>query len=143
MTGVSRLERVPPNAIPVVAAVVVRSGRVLLCQRHEGPHLPLLWEFPGGKVDPGESATRALERELREELGVRARVRRRVAEVVHSYPEKSVWIRFYATSISGEPRAVVHRQVRWVPLPSLGEFDVPPPNAVVVSLILGGELEIH
>lgn len=132
-----------PDYIPVVAAVVCRNGRVLLCQRHEEPHLPLKWEFPGGKIDPGESPVQALRRELEEELGVDAEVGDQVDEVFHSYPEKNVWLRFFRAHILGEPRPLVHRELAWVRPENMGSFEVPPPNAVVVARLLRGELAIH
>ena len=125
------------HEIEVVAAVVERGETVLLCQRHEGPHLPLHWEFPGGKIDPGETPQQALARELAEEIAVRASVGELLAEVRHAYPEKRVRIRFFLTTITGEPRALVHRQLRWVPRDQLGSFKLPPPNAVVVSMLRG------
>jgi 8-oxo-dGTP diphosphatase len=125
--------------IPVVAAVVAEERRLLLCQRQDGPHLPLLWEFPGGKVDPGESPAQALARELCEELGVLSRIGPRIHEVRHTYPEKKVWIRFYAAAIAGAPQPHIHRQVRWVDVEDLGSYEVPPPNAQVVrQILLGG-----
>lgn len=131
------------EAIPVVAAVVRRDRSVLLCQRHAGPHLSLLWEFPGGKVDPGESAPVALVRELSEELDVQASVGALLHEVIHDYLEKRVWIRFFAVTIVGEPRPLVHRDVRWVPFDELDRYAAPPPNARVIALIRSGELAIH
>lgn len=129
--------------IPVVAGIAVRHERLLLCQRHEEAHLPLLWEFPGGKIDPGESPPEALVRELDEELGVDATVHEEVAQVFHTYPEKKVWLRFFRVRLRGDPRPLVHRRVLWVPLENLGEFAVPPPNAVIVRRLLSGELHIH
>ncbi len=133
----------PPDSelIVVVAAVIVDQQRLLLCQRQDGPHLPLLWEFPGGKVDPGEGPTGALSRELREELGVHLRIGPKIYEVRHTYPEKRVWIRFYAASIEGTPQPHVHREVRWVAIPELRSYEVPPPNAVVVRHILTAGIE--
>lgn len=131
------------NPIPVVAAVVSRRGRVLLCQRRDGEHLPLLWEFPGGKVDPGEGPGEALERELREELGVGSKIGGRVAEVFHTYPSKRVWIRFYRAAIVGQPEPIVHRAVEWVATGRLHRYRVPPPNRVVIEGIRRGELAIH
>lgn len=119
--------------IEVVAAVVTIDGSVLLCQRHDGPHLPLLWEFPGGKVDPGETPQAALTRELREELDVAAWIGQLIAEVEHHYPEKSVRIRFFSAEIEGSPRSLVHRAVRWIDIADLGDYDVPPANQSVVE----------
>lgn len=130
-------------AIPVVAAVVARGERVLLCQRHDGEHLPLLWEFPGGKIDPGETPEEALARELREELGVAARVGAQVADILHQYPEKTVHLRFYRAHIEGEPVPHVHRAIEWVALGRLGDYPAPPPNARVIRRLISGELQIH
>lgn len=137
-------ESSPPQgkAIPVVAAVIVRDRRLLLCQRPDGPHLPLLWEFPGGKIDAGETPGAALVRELREELGVRAHVGALVHEVAHTYPEKRVWIRFFVTRIDGEPTPIVHRDLRWVALRQLHRYAAPPPNAQVIERIRDGSLDV-
>ncbi len=125
--------------IDVVAAVILRDRSVLLCQRHDGDHLPLLWEFPGGKVDAGETPEEALARELREELAVSAAVGEQIALVEHHYREKSVRIRFFSAAIrAGEPRPVVHRDLRWIRLPELHRYEVPPANRSVVQMIRDG-----
>jgi len=126
----------PDDTIEVVAAVVSNGTAVLLCQRHDGPHLPLLWEFPGGKIDGGETPPAALERELSEELDVAAEVGRELACVRHRYPEKQVRIRFFAAHIHGEPRPIVHKDIRWVPVDALSEYAVPPANQAVVDMII-------
>ena len=133
------------SSIPVVAAIIRRDNLVLLCQRPDGPHLPLLWEFPGGKIKSGESATEALERELLEEIGVRARVGNLVADIQHRYPEKNVRIRFYDASIDGDPRPKVHRRLRWIPIDELAEYEVPPANSRVVRMLIDslGEPLLH
>ena len=134
------------SIIEVVAAVVCRAETVLLCQRHDGPHLPLMWEFPGGKIDPGESPQFALKRELAEELGVGAEIGRQIADVEHHYSEKSVRIRFFLANITAEPRAVVHRAVRWVALDKIADYTVPPANESVVRMIEKtphGETSLH
>jgi 8-oxo-dGTP diphosphatase len=130
-------------AIPVVAAVVRRGNTYLLCQRHAGPHLALKWEFPGGKIEPGEAPEGALRREIQEELATDCVVGRQLAEVHHDYPEKSVWIRFFETRLDAAPRPVIHRALAWVAPRDFGDYPAPPPNAVVLARILAGELNIH
>jgi 8-oxo-dGTP diphosphatase len=124
--------------IEVVAAVVIHDRRVLLCQRHDGAHLPLMWEFPGGKIDPGETPEQALERELREELRVGSAIGTQIADVEHHYPEKSVRIRFFTADIEGDPCAVVHRQLRWIDVDDLDAYQVPPANRSVVEMVRDG-----
>ncbi|HJO29601.1 MAG TPA: (deoxy)nucleoside triphosphate pyrophosphohydrolase [Acidobacteriota bacterium] len=124
-----------PGLIEVVAAIICRAERVLLCQRHDGPHLPLMWEFPGGKVDPGESPHYALRRELAEELDVDSEIGIQVADVEHHYSEKSVRIRFFLATITGEPAAIVHRAVRWVRVDTIPDYKVPPANEAVIRMI--------
>jgi len=131
----------PP--IAVVAAVIERPAGVLLCQRPDGDHLPLTWEFPGGKIEPGEHPREAVIRELSEELGVLAQVGRELAAVHHDYGHKQVWIRFYAACFEGTPQARVHRQLRWVPRADLRGYETPPPNALVIERLLHGELDFH
>ncbi len=121
--------------IDVVAAVIYRGETVLLCQRHDGRHLPLTWEFPGGKIDAGESPQAALRRELSEELAVGSAIGRQIADVEHHYPDKSVRIRFVLADIDEEPRAVVHREVRWIALDELAAYAVPAANESVVRMI--------
>ena len=126
---------VRPAIIDVVAALIYRGETVLLCQRHDGLHLPLAWEFPGGKIEPGESPRAALQRELAEELEVGSAIGRQIADVEHRYPEKRVRIRFFLADIDEEPRAVVHREVRWIALDELAAYPVPAANQKVVRMV--------
>ncbi len=99
----------------VAAAVVEREARVMLCQRLPNAHNGLKWEFPGGKLEAGETPEAALARELREELDIDVAVGRVRDAVYHRYPDRDVLVLFYSCSIlSGEPIAVQCNAVAWV-----------------------------
>ena len=111
----------PPRTIVVVAAVIEKDGRYLITQRRPTAVLPLLWEFPGGKVEPGESDHDALAREVRHRLGVEISVRELMNTVSHSYEKYSIELHLYACGLaSGQPEARHVNAFRWV---TSGEFD--------------------
>lgn len=109
----------------VVAAVIRRGGRVLICRRAAGGAHPLKWEFPGGKLEPGETPAEALHRELWEELDVRAKIAGEVARYEFSYPGKNpILLVFHeVTEFSPEPRNCVFDEIRWVQPDELPGFD--------------------
>ena len=97
----------------VVAALIEHDGRVLACRRAPGKSRGGLWEFPGGKVEAGETHPQALERELMEELGIRTRVKDCFFEQVCAYPDISIRLTVWRTQIvSGEPQALEHSEIR-------------------------------
>ncbi|MEU3016231.1 MULTISPECIES: (deoxy)nucleoside triphosphate pyrophosphohydrolase [unclassified Nocardiopsis] len=113
----------------VVGAAIIRDGRVLAAQRAEPASLRGLWEFPGGKVEPGETPGRALVRECREELGVTVRAGAQIGSDV-PFPAPSagrtrpaVLRLLRAELLDGEPRALEHAEVRWVAAEGLAELD--------------------
>ena len=107
-----RMESLP---MVVVAAYAERDGKVMICQRRPQAHNGLKWEFPGGKLEPGESPEAALARELREELGIEARVGRVRDAVYHRYGDRDVLVLFYACGIaSGEPKCLDCNAIEWV-----------------------------
>ena len=108
----------------VSAAVVERDGRVMLCQRLPDAHNPLKWEFPGGKLEPGESPEAALARELREELGIEVAVNRVRDAVYYRYPDRDVLVLFYDCRIAeGEPRALDCNAVAWAAPEAMRDYD--------------------
>lgn len=120
--------------IPVVAALIVREGKLLIARRPAGKHMAGRWEFPGGKLEHGESPEQAVEREIREELAVRVRAGRIYQAIAYSYPEKDVLLLFYAASIiSGEPRPVEEAEVRWVALDELDKYAFAPVDELLVE----------
>ena len=117
-------ERAPGQPILVVAAVTLRDGRVMICQRRPEAHNGLKWEFPGGKIEPGESPEAALARELKEELDIDARVGRVCDAVYHRYSDRNVLVLFYMCEIvAGEPRALDCNAIAWVETEALRGYD--------------------
>lgn len=120
----------------VVAALIANErGEVLITQRREDQPHPLAWEFPGGKVEPGEPPEAALARELAEELGVAVAVGRIWDVVFHAYPDSDVYLLFYRCALApgAAPRAVEVRALAWVPPPRLRDYAVLPADAPVVA----------
>jgi 8-oxo-dGTP diphosphatase len=108
--------------------------RVLIAQRRADQALPLQWEFPGGKVEPGESPERALARELAEELGIAARVGRIWDVLFHPYPEFDLVMLVYACAIDrGTPRAIEVAAVAWVAPDDLARWDILPADRPLVD----------
>jgi len=111
----------------VVAALVREQGRILMSRRRADQAMPNLWEFPGGKVEPGEHPEAALVRELREELGCGIAVDAIHEVVFHAYPDFDLYMLVYASRIvEGEPRAVDVAEVAWVEAQKLPELDLLP-----------------
>ena len=120
--------------IDVVAAVIRRAGKILITQRLDNVHLAGLWEFPGGKVEADESFESALQREIREELGITISVLDEFFTVEHEYPTKSVRLHFFNCTISeGEPRPLGVADLRWVLPAELGNFEFPPADAALIA----------
>ena len=109
----------------VVAAVIERDGCVLIAQRKRTGQHPLKWEFPGGKVEPGEAPEAAVVRELGEELAIQARVEREIMRYEYQYPGRpAILLVFYrVTEFAGQPRNLDFEQIVWVPRERLGEYD--------------------
>jgi 8-oxo-dGTP diphosphatase len=121
--------------IVVVAAVIEADDRFLLTRRQPGVHLEGLWEFPGGKIDPGESHAEALRREIREELDCGVDVADLVFETTHAYPERTVALYFYRCTLTGEPAPQLGQEMRWVPRAELPTLGLPPADAELITLL--------
>ncbi len=118
----------------VVAAVTLRDGRVMICQRRPRVHNGLKWEFPGGKLEDGESPEAALARELAEELAIETRVGRVADAVYYRYPDRDVLVLFYMCEIvSGEPRTVDCNAIAWATFEELKDYDFAGADAVFVK----------
>lgn len=101
--------------IEVVAAILIQGGRVLAAQRSEGGIRGGTWEFPGGKVDPGESQRAGLERELREELSLEVEVTDLFLSLTHDYPDLRIHLHaYFCQHRAGAATALEHQSVRWL-----------------------------
>jgi 8-oxo-dGTP diphosphatase len=127
----------PHPTITVVAAVVIRDRKVLLTQRKEDAHLALHWEFPGGKVEEGESPPEALAREIREELAVEASIGEPFAFNWHDYGAKRVLLLTYlARLMGGDPRKVGVRDIGWFGRAEVAGLKLPPADAPILDRLL-------
>ena len=128
------------NTILVAAGILIEGGKVLLTQRKRGSHLADLWEFPGGKCEPGEDPKDALVRELREELGIEVAVGDAVCVTFHRYEEagKAVLLLFYEVARkpgSPEPCALDVAALRWSTAESLDPRAFPPADVEVLAKV--------
>ena len=118
----------------VVAAMIWRGDRFLACQRPAHKARGLLWEFVGGKVEPGETKEEALIRECREELGITIRVGQMRMELVHEYPDLTVRLSLFdATIPEGEPRKLEHNDIRWITLEEIGSLEFCPADQEIIE----------
>ena len=126
----------------VVAALIVRGDELLCCQRTEHQALPLKWEFPGGKIEAGETPPQALRRELEEELGILAEIGPEITRVLHTYLNgNSVSLHFFTVErFENELQNRIFRDVRWVKRADLPALDFLDADKELVSRLSAGEL---
>jgi len=126
------------ETVEVVAAVIERDGKILITRRPPGAHLAGFWEFPGGKLLPGESAPQALRREIAEELGAEVAVGERIEAVEWPYPDKLVKIAFFRCAVRGEPRPLEGQEMAWVNPADLPSYAFPPADATLIGRLTRG-----
>jgi 8-oxo-dGTP diphosphatase len=133
------------SRIEVVAGVLVRGGCVLACQRPPGGHHPGKWEFPGGKVEAGESLQQALRRELREELGVEATVGAELWRAEHQYPGRQrITLTFFLVSdYAGAISNAAFASMCWLPIEVLHEYDFLEGDREFISQIQDGVIQLR
>jgi 8-oxo-dGTP diphosphatase len=126
----------------VVAALIVRDDKILICQRTKDQPMALKWEFPGGKIEPGEEAIAALRRELDEELGISAKIENEVATIEHRYKKGgAVELHFYRVrEYEGEMKNLIFEQIRWVDPRELPRFDFLDADRDIVRQLADGKL---
>ncbi|MEX2270790.1 MAG: (deoxy)nucleoside triphosphate pyrophosphohydrolase [Vicinamibacterales bacterium] len=122
-------------AIIVAAAVIERDGALLVTRRRAGTHLEGLWEFPGGKCEPGETVRACLSREIREELAVDAAPGETVLVTTHVYPEKTVELHFISCTLAGEPVPQQGQEMRWIERARLDTLRFPEADAALIALL--------
>ena len=123
----------------MVAAVIEQEGQYLITQRRSSAVLPGLWEFPGGRVEPGEDDETALRREVKERLGVDVAVKARIAHRVHNYEGYSVNLNLYQTVLAPEqrPEALRVAAFRWVTSAEFERYQFPAADQATTDLLLG------
>jgi 8-oxo-dGTP diphosphatase len=126
----------------VVAAVIEKDAKVLVCQRTRHQTMPLKWEFPGGKIEEGEQPRDALRRELEEELGILARIGDEIARLQHIYPNGgAVELRFFIVrEYEGEMENRIFRDIQWSDPKDLASYDFLEADASLVKDLVAGKL---
>lgn len=118
----------------VVAALVWQGERFMICQRPAHKAWGMLWEFVGGKVEPGESKEQALVRECREELAVEVAVGDIFLEVTHTYPDITVHLTlFHASIVQGEPQKLEHNDIRYITVDEIPQYEFCPADEVILQ----------
>ena len=109
----------------VVAGIIRRGDRILICRRTPEQSHPLKWEFPGGKVEPGETPAQALQRELQEELDIRGATCEEITRYEYAYPGKNPILLIFLRvgEFTGEPRNLIFHEISWEPVSALESFD--------------------
>ncbi len=126
----------------VVAGLIVKDGKLLVCQRTRHQTMPLKWEFPGGKIEEGEQPRDALRRELDEELGIVATIGDELARIQHEYPNGGmVELRFYVVrDYRGELENRIFKDIQWSAPQDLPKFDFLEADLTLVKDLAAGKL---
>ena len=121
----------------VVAALIWEEGRFLICQRPPHKARGLLWEFVGGKVEPGETRAQALVRECQEELAVMVTVGDIFMEVTHTYPDMTVHLTlFHASIAAGTPQMLEHHDMKWITAAEIPQYEFCPADRVILDRLM-------
>jgi mutator protein MutT len=127
----------PTDKVIVVLAAIIETDdrRLLVTRRLDGAHLAGMWEFPGGKCEPGESHEACLTRELNEELGVIGVIGNELLVTEHAYSDRVIRLHFRACRISGEPTPMLGQEIRWVRRQELHDLEFPAADRELIELL--------
>lgn len=121
----------------MTAAIIQQEGKYLICQRAHDDELTLMWEFPGGKLEPGETLEECIVRECREELGVEIRVYGEFGKTSYPHADRELVFTFFnAEILAGTLTPMVHEQIRWVSAVELKEFVFCPADVAIVEQLM-------
>jgi len=123
--------------VNVTAAIIRQNNKILICQRGAGGSCEYLWEFPGGKLESGETLEECIIRECKEELEIDIVVKNVFAESTYQYPDKEIAFTFFeADIVNGNLKANVHQDVRWIQMQELRNFKFCPADVMIVEKLL-------
>ncbi|MBM7455343.1 8-oxo-dGTP diphosphatase [Oceanisphaera litoralis] len=128
------IEALKKSVLVAVGVIENTAGEIFICRRGAGQHQANKWEFPGGKVEAGETVAQALARELEEEIGIHVTECHSLMRIEHDYGDKQVILDIRkVTAFSGEPRGLEGQPSRWVPVSELHQYDFPAANSPIVD----------
>jgi 8-oxo-dGTP diphosphatase len=135
------MEETMKKNIYVVGAVIVQDRKVLCAQRGENQSLPLKWEFPGGKIEEGETPQEALQREIQEEMECQVEIGSKIEETAFEYDFGIVHLTtYFCKLIKGTPVLTEHAAIQWLPIPELNTLDWAPADIPAIQIIMKKEL---
>ena len=122
------------KTLEVTAAIIRQNGKVLICQRTAEKNCGLLWEFPGGKIEAGETGEQCIVRECQEELGVTLSVERELKDITYEYPDRIVHLHFYICNIvNGDPEKKEHNALEWIGPDEIDQYKFCPADKAMIS----------
>jgi len=124
----------PEDLIEVAAGLVFRDGKLLITRRAAGGHLGGLWEFPGGKREPGETFEQCLHRELREELGIEVQIEQLLEAITYHYPDRSVHLKFFRCRwLRHQAKPILCDELAWIIAGQLCDYQFPAADALLLD----------
>lgn len=132
------------NIISVTAAILIEEEKVLIAQRKSTDHLAGKWEFPGGKIEPGETPEMCLHRELKEEFGIDTLIGQFLAESVYHYDQISIRLLAYQAMVQqGVLVPIDHDDIAWVTIHQMDQYDFAPADIPFVEMLKGGQIDLQ